>query len=1051
MNGRIKFEIEYTDPAKLSDIIKDAGGKKYLEIELKPGTIQAQKTGDKVINLTTAEIRGMEVVTNKHIGFKADEIKKIVLVSNNKEDLIVAWQAIILRHELAGKTDKYLGAKGLKGTAEDAANAGQNKWQVVFDNLKYGQLGSERLSVSSIGSDGKRDLFLNLETDFSEFAVLFNYFDTYGDGDPNSLTKWSFKPIADNFDNLKKILSLGRKLVNYDPIDSKLKKWQWYVDNELFDHETVIKELEKYKDYGSDYSATTGSAPEEEKKLKEFFYNLKLGSEEVYKDEINNLKKVYQEIKNWFEGGLASFHQVLIAENSGFKDEWAAATFSDSDEKKIVNGKYKAFDIIGQAKVEKDTTVGLLDIGEKFKITGTHYTCEQIDRFRHADWFKGSVNNILSNSGVTTIDFSNKFEPNDCRGFQPSDIEATGKYRTGRNVNLKNTEIDFTNNLNADSTQKTRLTKIYLDILSAPDLDVAIDLAFFGIPYEDMVGTAAGTREYEREEFLFFNETGTNQETPLQLLEVYFAALADPSCGTNAKRYGTHQDFRGDWSANNYHNKKSSEATIKSKVEIAYITIKNFLKIIIKDYSNKNEVSDAECRVAEGELRSKLKELTPTLTKIDQVAGSAVSNPVKIAFRWQKIINSKLAEIENRFNPNNELVSNAEIDSAKNAFNNPSENAKKIFEAAKGKLKKGNLDKLISLIRSLEITAAKSDFDEEILRTLRDFSAGADEAKKNVWEIIASVKEKSNDGDSWGKKCLDKLESLLKKAKDEAKAVIDKIEKNEAYNQSGINDWTSTEKIKKVKELFELARESYEQKEKNSKVDELKSSLNIVQNKEEWKAVNQYKKNGKGYADDALEYLNSLVEKAAQIHEDFLKITKKGELEAAIVKAAGTITDPEEKKKYLTIKLPMLYGRLDLDEKNETEKELKTLLAINLDKDYDNDQKSLEKIGQDIAKLKAFESAAETDSKGIIRKKADSKNILKTALSEFLKFMENKKSAIEKVLKSQDKPEQKDENSPKSNKGWETWQVLAVFAVVGIILSIFVYFINRSSNDDEKS
>jgi hypothetical protein len=108
---------------------------------------------------------------------------------------------------------------------------------------------------------------------------------------------------------------------------------------------------------------------------------------------------------------------------------------------------------------------------------------------------------LLKNMGQESKEADKK----KCFGFEITDISQNGCYR------------GFSGG--AASANKT---KIAYDICMAPDLDAAIDLAFFGRPYLGMHNVDNN--------LLFLNEV--DGKTRKEILNIYFdEGLKNPSCG----------------------------------------------------------------------------------------------------------------------------------------------------------------------------------------------------------------------------------------------------------------------------------------------------------------------------------------------------------------------------------------------------------------------------------------------------------------------------------------------------------------------------------------
>ncbi|CAG8649367.1 2403_t:CDS:2, partial [Ambispora gerdemannii] len=154
--------------------------------------------------------------------------------------------------------------------------------------------------------------------------------------------------------------------------------------------------------------------------------------------------------------------------------------------KALKGGKYRGFLIIDPAQTASIAATS----GRKHKILFGHecatgapqYQKERIDSFRK----------FLSTNMETESEETDKRK---CFGFEVADISPKGYYQ-----NLSG---------GAASAGKTKIT---YDILMAPDLDAAIDLAFFGRPYKDMHNVDNS--------LLFLNEI--EGKSKKEILDIYF-------------------------------------------------------------------------------------------------------------------------------------------------------------------------------------------------------------------------------------------------------------------------------------------------------------------------------------------------------------------------------------------------------------------------------------------------------------------------------------------------------------------------------------------------
>lgn len=164
----------------------------------------------------------------------------------------------------------------------------------------------------------------------------------------------------------------------------------------------------------------------------------------------------------------------------------------------LKGGKYRGFPITDPLQPNPEK----VDAGKPRTIFGwscqggrKEYTKTHIDRFR--DFLQ---TNIGSDSGEET-------DKRKCFGFQITDIDNKGHYQ-GR----------------SGCKAQVGKTKIAYDIWAAPNLEAAIDLAFFGIPYPGMKNVDNS--------LLFLNEV--EGKSRKENLDIYYEhGLKSDMCGRN--------------------------------------------------------------------------------------------------------------------------------------------------------------------------------------------------------------------------------------------------------------------------------------------------------------------------------------------------------------------------------------------------------------------------------------------------------------------------------------------------------------------------------------
>jgi hypothetical protein len=88
-------------------------------------------------------------------------------------------------------------------------------------------------------------------------------------------------------------------------------------------------------------------------------------------------------------------------------------------------------------------------------------------------------------------------------------------------------------------------TRLAFAIISAPDEEAAMDLAFFGDPYFAAGSSYANDPRYQKDHadsLLYFNELGEGKE--LECLEIYYAAIKSASAGSAGCNYDDDEGFQ---------------------------------------------------------------------------------------------------------------------------------------------------------------------------------------------------------------------------------------------------------------------------------------------------------------------------------------------------------------------------------------------------------------------------------------------------------------------------------------------------------------------------
>jgi len=111
---------------------------------------------------------------------------------------------------------------------------------------------------------------------------------------------------------------------------------------------------------------------------------------------------------------------------------------------------------------------------------------------------------------------------------------------------------------------------------------------------------------------------------------------------------------------------------------------------------------------------------------------------------------------------------------------------------------------------------------------------------------------------------------------------------------------------------------------------------------------------------------------------------------------------------------PRLKARFKLNQSDDKEKELFRILGVNIidSSEYTDDEEGLTKIQQDIAKLNEYKDAKSDDEKGLVFAKIKMVSEIDHAITEFIKQMESKKSAIKAEVERKRREENDNPNNP---------------------------------------
>jgi len=169
------------------------------------------------------------------------------------------------------------------------------------------------------------------------------------------------------------------------------------------------------------------------------------------------------------------------------------------------------------------------------------------------------------------------------------------------------------------------------------------------------------------------------------------------------------------------------------------------------------------------------------------------------------------------------------------------------------------LKKLVKLLEEAHGTKT-SNTKTELEQFISDSENDAD--KKKALEIAQKIKNQDSDSEDCVASAREKLkepgEKKLEAARQRLKGLLTglKIDGKDAYQEVVVDIKNSEDQINKSIEIFQKLKEI--DRATNDDKGELLNALNNLKNgaNEAWKAINKYKKDGQGYADQMLKKLN---------------------------------------------------------------------------------------------------------------------------------------------------------------------------------------------------
>jgi hypothetical protein len=836
----------------------------------------------------------------------------------------------------------------------------------------------------------------------------------------------------------------------------------WNITENLGDFQTVWQELEKILDKCRNSLLQTNEIENALSSLNNYWikksdsannsiekkiYNLGikpqgLGNINSYKEAIDFGIKFFSELKVWKECGFNTTEEVKSAIGNGFViSDFNIFQLNTSPTKTIGNGKLieKQENGVDKDNDAESNITKIKSLIKNKKFAGVQIdvassngsfkpTVKQLEAFCSENWFGEKHDNIDYPARI------HESEPSKTRGFKPNDIKEGGKCGT-RSENMRYNNF----------VSGKRCTKIALDILGAPSLQAAVELAFFGKHY---IADNLKDERYQdgSESLLYFNEVEGLDE--IQTLEFYYQVLKDPNCGDNkAGTYDTNANELNtngnDWKGKNYINEPSN----KPSIDRNYRIVETFIKLYIKAKSDKNQIAELNkynvsgnpSAGSEGETKKKLYEHWKN--KIEELK---TDSKVNYETKRKKMLTIWTNDPYKSVLESSEIINDADIQLLNEL--------EILFKLLKGAYEIPPTTKKYQLNSYNDLTDNQTDNKKKI--------------QKKLWDIIQAQKVGGSTM-SWGEEAISKakvenIEDIRIRIKGKMNKVgndvYDKIVKN---NNKIKND---VAKLRQVEEIFDIAEQAWKESKVNSYLfNSLNDSEKDASKKDAWEAVNSYQKkwennqwvdSAEGFATGALKRLKNSSDISKKFNDFYNEADSADKLDT---KLQDYINSDEFKKmdsvqqtRFRDIIKPRNVAAKRIDtknNKNSDETKLVNLLRLDdLGVEYEDSKEGLTEIEKDLKFLNEVKGSSSGDKFNARKDMGDNtERILTFLIDEMTEKRNYLKTKHQDSTNEQDGDGKKDDSLLKN-----PWFIITAIIIL-VIFGLVVYLIKSKSKDEEEN
>ena len=753
--------------------------------------------------------------------------------------------------------------------------------------------------------------------------------------------------------------------------------------------------------------------------IKNILYNLNGGIDFW----IQFLKK----IRHWHKRGIRKKSEIFLLYQSGYDE-----SDEEKEETKKQLGFYKGFPLLDpNLKVTLNPDNNKFEVEKRDPDKVVRYTKENIDIFRSpTPGYTGANNDIFTKKkldkdrrGKDIEVFANS-KPEECLGFQPGDFS----------------EINNNKLLNNGSWYFSGRSKILYDILSAQNVDEAMNLAFFGKDYDFAQSDYSPDNRKNHPKNNWVKTPNTNLKfnevkdwDRKETLEHYYQAFSVQfDNGIYCCKWRIPGDDTG-YGATDA--PKWDDPYTQQKITEGYELAEKW----IGDYEtylglNFNSESIANLNVIKNDLEKWKK------TRIYKTEGGA----------WVQVINNFLDEIDGAIHHVN---FETELAGLKNRGSKLAQKIYQNLKANEGGFTKEIFAELKNLVNLLD-KAFETTVKDSTKNELNNFVNSSDANKKAALKIARSIKNQESDLKNCVDTALEKLkspqENKLEEARQNLKDLLNgrKTGGKDVYPLVVADIQNSETDLNKAREIFEKLKEIEEANEDDN--GELLNALNNLKNdtsnQNAWNAINKYIKDGQsqGFADEMLKKLKDWDEKRKESHYDIQNAKTKAEFQVAKKLFISKTEYRNNKEDYDEIYFPLLEKSAEIKEKennvNEEEKKLSQLITVIMT-DYNDWKTQLEDLETKLNQIRDYTEGGAKHN--IIQNYSEPQKI---ALTKLISKMESKVQEW-KTLKNSS------ENNNSSPLPW--YQTTA--GIVGIILfsvaiigGIIYYYLVKSKEEGEE-